>query len=173
MRRAALFVGVLVLVAFMVGAASGVARADQPPLDLAGQPFYFSATCTSLGDVILVNQSLARRRQFLALDTPFKGATIGGTIATNDSGSLRHRYGTPRDLLIGVHLATTDGRSYRSVASLQVPVRYPAVAAVAGKLYVFGGEAITGRQSGRPLTDIQEVDPTATSCFRRVASRWR
>jgi len=44
----------------MVGAASGVARADQPPLDLAGQPFYFSATCTSLGDVILVNQSLAR-----------------------------------------------------------------------------------------------------------------
>ena len=70
-------------------------------------------------------------------------------------------------------LATTDGRSYRSVASLQVPVRYPAVAAVAGKLYVFGGEAITGRQSGRPLTDIQEVDPTATSCFRRVASRWR
>jgi hypothetical protein len=60
-------------------------------------------------------------------------------------------------------LATTDGRTYRSVASLQVPVRYPAVAAVAGKLYVFGGEAITGRQSGRPLNDIQEVDPTARS----------
>ena len=31
-------------------------------------------------------------------------------IATNDSGPLRHRHGTPRDLLIGVHLATTDGR---------------------------------------------------------------
>jgi hypothetical protein len=58
-------------------------------------------------------------------------------------------------------LATTDGRTYRSVATLKVPVRYPAVAAVAGKLYVFGGEAITGRQSGRPVDDIQEVDPTA------------
>ena len=40
----------------------------------------------------------------------FDGATVGGTIATNDSGSLRHRHGTPRDLLIGVHLAMTDGR---------------------------------------------------------------
>ena len=31
-------------------------------------------------------------------------------LATNDSGPLRHRYGTPRDLVIGVQLATTDGR---------------------------------------------------------------
>jgi glycolate oxidase FAD binding subunit len=37
-------------------------------------------------------------------------ATIGGAIATNDSGPLRHRHGTPRDLLIGVHLAIPDGR---------------------------------------------------------------
>ena len=44
----------------MSGVGAGVARADQPPLDLAGQPFYFSATCTGLGDVFLVNQSLAR-----------------------------------------------------------------------------------------------------------------
>ena len=60
-------------------------------------------------------------------------------------------------------LATTDGRRYRSVASLSVPVRYPAVAVMAGKLYVFGGEAITGRQAGRPINDIQKVDPTAHS----------
>ena len=31
-------------------------------------------------------------------------------MATNDSGPLRHRYGTPRDLIIGVRLALTDGR---------------------------------------------------------------
>ena len=36
--------------------------------------------------------------------------TVGGAVATNDTGPLRHRYGTPRDLLIGVRLATTDGR---------------------------------------------------------------
>jgi glycolate oxidase FAD binding subunit len=57
-----------------------------------------------------VNRQLARHRQWLPVDTAFDAATIGGLIATNDSGSLRHRYGTPRDLLIGIGLATTDGR---------------------------------------------------------------
>jgi hypothetical protein len=57
MKRATLLV---VVAALVVGAESGVARADKPPVDLAGQPFYFSATCSDLGDVILVNQSLAR-----------------------------------------------------------------------------------------------------------------
>ena len=56
MRRLAL-VG---LVAVLAGIGAGVARADQPPLELAGQPFYFSATCAGLGDVILVNEALAR-----------------------------------------------------------------------------------------------------------------
>jgi hypothetical protein len=51
---------IVVGVVLMAGVGSSVARADQPPLDLAGQPFYFSATCTDLGDVILFNQSLAR-----------------------------------------------------------------------------------------------------------------
>jgi hypothetical protein len=58
-------------------------------------------------------------------------------------------------------LATSDGRTFRSVATLKVPVRYPAVAAVGGKLYVFGGEAITGPQAGMPVDDIQAVDPSS------------
>src|SRR5712692_6428136 len=33
-----------------------------------------------------VNRQLGRHRQFLALDASFDGATVGGTIATNDSG---------------------------------------------------------------------------------------
>jgi len=56
-----------------------------------------------------VNAELGRYRQWLPIDAP-DGATVGGAIATNDSGPLRHRYGTPRDLLIGVELAITDGR---------------------------------------------------------------
>ena len=43
----------------MAGVGAGVARADAPPHELAGQPFYFAASCTGLGDVIVVNQSLA------------------------------------------------------------------------------------------------------------------
>jgi glycolate oxidase FAD binding subunit len=57
-----------------------------------------------------VNRALARQGQRLPIESAFDEATIGGAIATNDSGPLRHRYGTPRDLLIGIRLALTDGR---------------------------------------------------------------
>jgi len=62
-------------------------------------------------------------------------------------------------------LATIDGRSFASVASLPVPVRYPAVAATGGLVYVFGGQAITGAGAGQPVSVIQVVDPS-----RHVAS---
>jgi glycolate oxidase FAD binding subunit len=57
-----------------------------------------------------VNRELARHGQWLPIDSAFDAATIGGIVATNDSGPVRHRFGTPRDLLIGVTLALTDGR---------------------------------------------------------------
>lgn len=57
-----------------------------------------------------LNRELARHGQWLPIDSAFDAATIGGILATNDSGPVRHRYGTPRDLLIGVTLALTDGR---------------------------------------------------------------
>ena len=56
-------------------------------------------------------------------------------------------------------LATSDGVNFRSVATLPVPVRYPAVAALSGKIYVFGGEAITGQSAGQPVNVVQVVDP--------------
>jgi glycolate dehydrogenase FAD-binding subunit len=57
-----------------------------------------------------LNRELSRHGQWLPIDSAFDAATIGGVIATNDSGPSRHRFGTPRDLLIGVTLALTDGR---------------------------------------------------------------
>lgn len=57
-----------------------------------------------------VNAALAAHRQWLPIESAFEDATIGGIVATNDAGPIRHRYGTPRDLLIGVTLALTDGR---------------------------------------------------------------
>jgi glycolate oxidase FAD binding subunit len=69
-----------------------------------------TATVQAGATVAATNRELARHGQWLPLQTSFEEATIGGTIATSDSGPLRHRYGTPRDLLIGVRLATTDGR---------------------------------------------------------------
>ena len=56
-------------------------------------------------------------------------------------------------------LATTDGHSFRSVASLPIPVRYPAVSALRGEIYVFGGQAITGDDAGNPVDTVQVIDP--------------
>jgi glycolate oxidase FAD binding subunit len=46
--------------------------------------------------------------QRLALDPP-GGGTAGGLIATGAAGPLRLRYGTPRDLLIGITVVRADG----------------------------------------------------------------
>src|SRR5438067_1786067 len=45
MRMRLLLAAVAVVIS---GVGASVARADQPPLELAGQPFYFSATCTGI-----------------------------------------------------------------------------------------------------------------------------
>lgn len=57
-----------------------------------------------------LNRTLADHRQWLPIDAPAAGASIGGAVATNDHGPLRHRYGSMRDQLIGITLATTGGR---------------------------------------------------------------
>ena len=69
-----------------------------------------TATIQAGAPLLEVNRMLASHGQWLPIDTPFDAATIGGVIATNDAGPLRHRFGTPRDLVIGVTLALTDGR---------------------------------------------------------------
>src|SRR5437762_9590048 len=77
---------------------------------LAHQHGDMTATVEAGATLRDVNRTLAQHGQWLPLDPPHAGdATIGGILATNDSGPLRHRYGTPRDLVIGVQLATTDG----------------------------------------------------------------
>jgi len=60
-------------------------------------------------------QTLARQGQRLALDPLWPDrATIGGILATNDSGSLRLAFGSLRDLLIGITIALPDGTLARS-----------------------------------------------------------
>ncbi|MDP9845710.1 FAD-binding oxidoreductase [Streptosporangium lutulentum] len=59
-------------------------------------------------------ETLAGGGQELSLDVPLDGATIGGTIATAAAGPRRFRYGTPRDLLIGITVVLADGTVARS-----------------------------------------------------------
>jgi glycolate oxidase FAD binding subunit len=59
-----------------------------------------------------LDETLAAAGQMFALDPPLgagDAATVGGAIATGDSGPLRHRYGAARDLVLGVTIALSDG----------------------------------------------------------------
>ena len=70
-------------------------------------------------------------------------------------------------------LATQNGSSFSTVATLPVDVRYGAVAAAGGKIYVFGGETVPGGTTleystptpttspppGRQVARVQQIDP--------------
>ncbi|HEY9633815.1 MAG TPA: FAD-binding oxidoreductase [Coleofasciculaceae cyanobacterium] len=54
---------------------------------------------------------LSKSGQFLPLEPAYpQDATIGGIVATADSGSLRHRYGGVRDMLLGISFVRSDGQ---------------------------------------------------------------
>lgn len=73
--------------------------------------------------------ALAARRQTLPLDPPgWSARTLGGIAATAASGPLRARYGTARDLLLGVRFVQADGvltwggaKVVKSVTGYDVP----------------------------------------------------
>ncbi|NMG22694.1 FAD-binding oxidoreductase [Brasilonema bromeliae] len=58
-----------------------------------------------------LQEMLVNSRQFLALDPITQDtATIGGIVATADTGSLRQRYGSVRDQLLGITFIRADGQ---------------------------------------------------------------
>jgi len=95
------------------------------------------------GDLVAITQCgislkgfqkvLGEKNQFLAVDPPHleSGATVGGVIATNDSGPRRLRYGTIRELLIGIKVVRPDGgivkggaKVVKNVAGYDLPKLY-------------------------------------------------
>ena len=50
----------------------------------------------------------------VALDASDVGATIGGIVAANDSGPLRQKYGSVRDLVVGMTVVLSDGTVARA-----------------------------------------------------------
>src|ERR1700722_4444120 len=58
----------------------------------------------------MLQQTLAVHGQRIAFDPLWPNvATVGGAIASNDSGVLRSRYGSLRDLIIGMTIVLADG----------------------------------------------------------------
>lgn len=62
-----------------------------------------------------VQTLLGQHHQFLPLDPPGGvEATIGGVLAANVSGPMRHAYGTARDWVIGMRVVASDGTASKS-----------------------------------------------------------
>lgn len=58
-----------------------------------------------------VQEQLLKTRQFLAIDPAYpQQATLGGIVATRDTGALRQRFGGIRDMLIGISFVRHDGQ---------------------------------------------------------------
>ena len=90
----------------------------------------FTAVLQAGTPLSVAQEAFAGAGQMLTLDPPLSpwgaagddaaieagdgGATIGGIVATNDSGPLRHRYGGVRDLVVGVTLVLSDGTIARA-----------------------------------------------------------
>ncbi len=74
------------------------------------EPADLTATFQGGAPLVAVQASLRQQGQFLPLDAPYpQHATIGGILATNSSGPRRARYGSARDLVIGVRIVHADG----------------------------------------------------------------
>ncbi|HEV7709582.1 MAG TPA: FAD-binding oxidoreductase [Asanoa sp.] len=81
---------------------------------VAHNPGDFTAIVQAGVPLAALRAHLAREGQWLALDPPDLGGTVGGLVATADSGPARHRYGGVRDLVIGITVVLSDGSVSRS-----------------------------------------------------------
>ena len=57
-----------------------------------------------------LQEKLRSHNQFLPIDASYTDATLGGIVATADTGSWRQRYGGARDLLLGLSFVRADGK---------------------------------------------------------------
>jgi glycolate oxidase FAD binding subunit len=77
----------------------------------------FTAVLEAGVPLLEAQAQFGRAGQMLALDPPLgagDAATIGGIIAANDAGPLRHRFGSVRDLVVGVTVVLSDGTIAKS-----------------------------------------------------------
>ncbi|HYM14400.1 MAG TPA: FAD-binding oxidoreductase [Dehalococcoidia bacterium] len=97
-------------VAYDVALSLGAMRAV-----LAHEPADMTVTVEAGVRLADLNLMLSQHGQMLPLDPPCDPeATVGGVLAANAFGPLRHAFGTARDWLIGGRLAHADGGASKS-----------------------------------------------------------
>src|SRR4029450_10537063 len=103
-----------------------------------------------------LNAVLGAHRQFLPLDPAHPAiSTIGGLIATGAAGPYRARYGTMRDLLLGLTVVRADGtmvkgggRVVKNVSGYDIPKRHGGALGSRGGGPRRAGEARRGAELG-------------------------
>ncbi len=96
------------------------------------QPADMTVTAQAGMTLATLQRILGERNQWLPVDPPLpERSTLGGIVATRDTGAYRHAYGSPRDLLIGLRVADPEGELVRggsmvvkNVAGYDLPKLY-------------------------------------------------
>lgn len=94
----------------------GAALADVSALSgiVEYQPSEYTVTVRAGTPVAEIAAALAEQGQYLPFDPLLPDcATIGGTVASNLSGSRRYRYGGLRDFILGAAVVDGAGRAFR------------------------------------------------------------
>jgi glycolate oxidase FAD binding subunit len=82
---------------------------------LEQNPEDMTVTCEAGVSMSRLQRALARTGQRLAIDVAAEDrASIGGIVATNTSGGLRHGFGLPRDLVLGLTAIDGCGRTIQA-----------------------------------------------------------
>jgi glycolate oxidase FAD binding subunit len=124
---------------------AGIARGGGTKIEIGASPVRFdvlisteylnhviehdegNATVTAEAGVPLevLDEEVSRRGQFVPLEgaeisdeVRAARATLGGVVATNHSGASKLKYGAPRDLVVGLHAALSDGRLVKAGAKV-------------------------------------------------------
>lgn len=95
---------------------NGAAFADLSALSgiIEYQPSEYTLTARAGSPVRDLSAALNEQGQYLPFDPLLpERATIGGTVASNLSGSRRHRYGGARDFILGAQVVDGLGRAFR------------------------------------------------------------
>lgn len=147
----------------------------------------------TLGDL---QKALASHRQRLALDPPLPGRkTLGGIIAANAYGPRRARFGSVRDLLIGISFVRADGllahgggKVVKNVAGFDLPKLMVGSLGTLGlittatfRLHPLTEEEVTLLLPGRTAADVRalfaavrkaQLEPTSVVAVWREADRF-
>ncbi|SCG47584.1 glycolate oxidase FAD binding subunit [Micromonospora inositola] len=124
-----------------------------------------------------VQATLDRTGQRLPVDAPSPGATLGGVLAADEAGPLRHRHGSPCAQLVGVRYLDADGELVSlGAAGTELLGRAGRAgggaagggAAGGGAVALFGGAQVPGLDVARLLCGSQGGLGVLVSATMRV-----